>query len=126
MNIFLRFTAATFEQPFHIGIWIRGLLEDDDNEHTVYAETMHNRSRVLRCSKDLVCIMCSSEQQVCCFIFRPCSCQSTVDLHCSSGNDSHNRCDDNNDPCSGGGDDNDDVDLKSLYYQLKMVKCKNI
>jgi hypothetical protein len=46
-------SASKFEQPFMIGMLIRGLLEDD-NPRMVYSEGMHNRSRLLRCSHDKV------------------------------------------------------------------------
>ena len=44
------FAEGKFEQPFQLGITIRGLQEDNKSS-LVYSNAMHNRTRILKCSK---------------------------------------------------------------------------
>lgn len=43
-------SGGVFEQPFDVGIQIRGLLEENKSD-LVYSGSVHNRSRILRCGK---------------------------------------------------------------------------
>ena len=43
-------SGGVFEQPFEVGIQIRGLLEENKSD-LVYSASIHNRSRILRCGK---------------------------------------------------------------------------
>ncbi len=47
---FYSIVGGVFEQPFKVGIQVRGLLEENKSD-LVYSGSIHNRSRILRCSK---------------------------------------------------------------------------
>ena len=46
----LGITDGKFEQPFDVGIKIRGMLEDSTS-NLVYKNIIHNRSRLLTCAQ---------------------------------------------------------------------------
>ena len=53
-NIFFVFSSVTggqFDNPFDVGVQIRGILNDDHEAEMVYDGLIHNRTRVLHCSQ---------------------------------------------------------------------------
>ena len=43
--------GGQFDNPFDVGVQIRGILNDDHEAEMVYDGLIHNRTRVLHCSQ---------------------------------------------------------------------------